>query len=89
MCFSFLQCLQKPATMTAVSYYYGVKLTNREKEIWEYALAGMTSREIAEKLCITVNTVSNHRKAILRKKGLRSFSSLVRDGRSRMPQCTA
>lgn len=35
-------------------------LTRREKQIMELSAVGMTNKEIAEKLCISVSTVNNH-----------------------------
>ena len=71
--------VQKPVTMTVDTLVLGVKLTSREQEIWECVISGLSSREIAHKLSITDNTVANHRKSILRKKGLRNFSALIRE----------
>lgn len=43
------------------------KLTNRENEVFSLLMEGYISKEIASKLNISVNTVSNHRASILRK----------------------
>jgi len=42
-------------------------LSDREIEILKLVQSGYLSKEIAGKLCISLNTVSNHRKNILRK----------------------
>lgn len=42
-------------------------LSDREVEILKLVQSGYLSKEIAGKLCISLNTVSNHRKSILRK----------------------
>jgi len=42
-------------------------LTNREKEILQMICHGLLSKEIADKLNISLHTVNNHRKNILRK----------------------
>lgn len=52
-------------------------LTGREIEILQVAAAGHTSREIAEKLFISENTVKNHVRNILDKLGLRSRNEAV------------
>lgn len=43
------------------------QLTNREKEILLLIRQGFLSKEIADKLCISIYTVNNHRKNILAK----------------------
>lgn len=43
------------------------KLTNRELEVLGLVSKGMASKEIAEKLFLSVNTVNNHRQNILEK----------------------
>ncbi len=43
------------------------KLTSREKEIYEWLIGGYATKEIAQKLSISIHTVSNHRKSILKK----------------------
>jgi DNA-binding CsgD family transcriptional regulator len=43
------------------------KLTTREKEILSLIATGLMSKEIADKLCISVNTVNTHRQRILEK----------------------
>ncbi len=42
-------------------------ITKREKEIIELISQGFNSKEIAKKLCVSVNTVNNHRQHILDK----------------------
>ncbi len=56
--------------MKTLSHIYGVRLTRREKEISSLVAAGLSSKQIAEVLCISEYTVSNHRKSILKKKGV-------------------
>ncbi|MDF2156395.1 LuxR C-terminal-related transcriptional regulator [Algoriphagus sp. CAU 1675] len=55
-----------------------VKLTKKEKEIVILLLEGMESREIAEKLNISINTVATHRKNILRKLGARNIGEMIK-----------
>jgi DNA-binding CsgD family transcriptional regulator len=45
----------------------GTLLTGREKEILGLIAQGLDSRDISERLFISVNTVNNHRQNILRK----------------------
>ncbi len=42
-------------------------LSERELEVLELVRSGLSSKEIAGRLCISLNTVNNHRKNILRK----------------------
>ncbi len=52
-------------------------LTGREVEVLQSIAAGMTSREIGDKLFISENTVKNHVRNILDKLGLRSRNEAV------------
>ena len=63
--------------MNRLSKLYGVRLTHREKEIQGLVAAGLASKQIAAQLDISEYTVSNHRKSILRKKGVKSMRELV------------
>ena len=52
-------------------------LTNREKEILNLIAQGLCSKQIAARLIISENTVSNHRKNMLSKTGTSSSAELV------------
>ncbi|PLX69937.1 MAG: hypothetical protein C0603_03090 [Denitrovibrio sp.] len=52
-------------------------LTNRECEILKMIAIGNTSKEIAELLCISKNTVDTHRNKMLQKLNLANSASLV------------
>lgn len=52
------------------------ELTEREKEITRLLLNGLTSRNIAEKLFISKNTVDTHRRNILRRLNLKNTIEL-------------
>ena len=56
--------------------YYS--LTNREREILQLAAEGLTSAEIAERICISRRTVEIHRAKFMEKLGLRHQTDLVR-----------
>ena len=45
----------------------GILLTKRETEILSLIVLGYDSMNISDRLCISVNTVNNHRQNILRK----------------------
>lgn len=54
------------------------KLSNKEKEILQFLIDGMSSREIAEKLQLSVRTVDNHRANMMRRLQVRNAAELVR-----------
>ena len=62
--------------MKSISTNYGVRLTHRESEINSLAAAGLSSELIATQLSISKYTVANHRKSILKKKGVSSIKAL-------------
>jgi DNA-binding NarL/FixJ family response regulator len=53
-------------------------LTGREQQVMEMLARGMTNREIAEHLEISIKTVDTHRGHVLKKLGLRNNSELTR-----------
>lgn len=53
-------------------------LSAREREVLQLLAEGNTTKEIAQKLCITINTVDTHRKHISDKLGLRSIAELTK-----------
>lgn len=54
-----------------------VRLTAREREIISYVTKGMSNKEIAEKLFLSVYTVATHRRNICSKLNLHSASALA------------
>lgn len=52
------------------------ELSPREKEVLRYIAEGKLNKEIADLLCISVNTVITHRKNISSKLGIKSASGL-------------
>lgn len=53
------------------------QLTDREMEVLKLLVAGMSNKEIADKLFISVHTVVSHRKNISQKTGIKSQSGLT------------
>jgi DNA-binding NarL/FixJ family response regulator len=53
-------------------------LTAREQQVMEMLSRGLTNREIAEQLQISIKTVDTHRGHVLKKLGLRNNSELTR-----------
>lgn len=56
---------------------YG-KLTDRERDVLKLVGEGYTSREIAERLFISINTVERHRTNIMNKLGMHNKAELIR-----------
>uniref|UniRef100_UPI00405703BB response regulator n=1 Tax=Candidatus Electrothrix sp. TaxID=2170559 RepID=UPI00405703BB len=54
-----------------------VYLTSREKEVLRLVVEGLTTRQIAEKLCISSRTVERHRSNILKKFQKKNTSELI------------
>ncbi len=54
-----------------------LELSQRELEIAGLVAMGLSSREVAGKLCISTETVRTHRKNMLQRNNIRSFSQLV------------
>ena len=56
------------------------QLSKREKEIFKLISHGISSKEISDILCISIHTVNNHRKNIIRKIGKKNLKSLIKLG---------
>ncbi|MEW5772432.1 MAG: response regulator transcription factor [Thermodesulfobacteriota bacterium] len=54
------------------------RLTTREREVLQLLAEGLTSKEIAERLSLSVRTVENHRRQIMERLGLRSVAALTK-----------
>lgn len=54
------------------------KLTEREREVLQLLAEGHSTKEIADKLCLSVPTVHTHRQHLMRKVSARSVADLVR-----------
>ncbi len=53
-------------------------LTDREREILQLVVEGLTNQEISDKLCISISTVDTHRKNIMAKLDIHSVAGLVK-----------
>ena len=56
---------------------YG-RLTAREREVFNLVVEGLTTKEIARRLDISVKTAENHRARVIAKVGVRNTAELVR-----------
>lgn len=55
----------------------GVKLSSREVEIIQLVAEGMSNKEIADRLFLSVHTITTHRKNIMSKLGVNNTAGLV------------
>jgi DNA-binding CsgD family transcriptional regulator len=53
-------------------------LTDKEKEVLKYISAGLTSREVADKLFVSYKTIENHRANICKKLNIHGTQSLLK-----------
>lgn len=53
------------------------ELSDRESEVLVLVAQGFSSKEIADKLCISIHTVNTHRKNITHKTGIKSVAGLA------------
>jgi DNA-binding CsgD family transcriptional regulator len=52
-------------------------LTERETEVLNFLSKGLSNKETADKLNISIHTVNSHRKSIMEKTGIRSLAGLT------------
>ena len=55
----------------------GPTLTEREREVLAWLARGLSSREVAEQLDISVRTVETHRANLMQKLGVKSVALLI------------
>jgi DNA-binding NarL/FixJ family response regulator len=70
---AFHRYLQKQKEQPKIS----INISVREKEIVDLVAEGNSSKIIADKLSISVETVKSHRRNILKRHGLNNFSQLI------------
>lgn len=54
------------------------KLTEREREVLQLLAEGYVTKDVAEKLCLSVPTIHSHRQNLMRKLSARGIADLVR-----------
>ncbi len=52
-------------------------LSNREKEVLIYLTKGLSNKEIASKMCLSLHTVMSYRKTLTRKTNIKTVSGLI------------
>ena len=70
--------MQSPVKEAKVSDSGYNKLTSREQEIMRMLAEGVSKSNIADRLCISIKTVENHRTNIMRKLNIHNAMELVR-----------
>ena len=60
------------------SFSKRIILSEREKEVVALLIEGLGTKEISERLFITMNTVQTHRKNIYKKMKVRSVAGLIK-----------
>jgi len=55
----------------------GKPLSQKERNLVELVAKGLTNREVAKKLSVTLRTVERNRAAVMRKLGLQSRAELI------------
>jgi DNA-binding NarL/FixJ family response regulator len=70
--------MKSPVRQAQVSDSEYGRLTPREQEIMRMLADGLPKSEIADRLCISIKTVENHRSNIMKKLDLHSAMDLVR-----------
>ncbi len=65
----------------SVDYFYpdpaGAILTKREKEMLKWVSQGLSTKQIASKFHLSLNTVMNHRKSMLKKTNAKNVAELI------------
>lgn len=72
-----IQVIRKAGSKTKNGLPENGELTLREKEVIKLIALGLSNKEIAEKLFISIHTVISHRKNITEKLGIKSISGLT------------
>ena len=68
-----------PAILTALAARQPLeRLTSRQVEVLQLLVSGLSTRETARKLKLSIKTVETHRAAIMRRMGIRDVPGLVR-----------
>ena len=54
------------------------RLSNREREVFQMIAEGLSTKEIAEILCVSISTVKTHRSNIMEKLQMENLSQLIK-----------
>jgi len=72
-----IQVIRKSATKTKTLTVENGDLTQREKDVIRHIALGLSNKEMADKLNISIHTVISHRKNITEKLNIKSISGLT------------
>ncbi len=53
-------------------------LTERQRQVFDLAVSGLSNKEIAGRLAISFRTVENHRAWMMERMGVRNLAELIR-----------
>lgn len=67
----------KPKSSNYLSTKPVLKITKREKELIDFAIQGLASKQIADKLDVSMHTVNNQKNALLKRFNCASTTELV------------
>ena len=77
---------QKPSTAARTASESPTQLSGREREVLSLLADGMTNKQAAERLFLSVKTVETYRARIMKKHGLRDRVDLVQFARANPPR---
>lgn len=69
--------VQRAAKKEKIALLPDIDLSDRELEILNFICEGMTTPEIADKICLSTRTVEGHRNRIMEKTGTRNVAGMV------------
>ncbi|RKD91390.1 helix-turn-helix transcriptional regulator [Mangrovibacterium diazotrophicum] len=72
-----IQVIRKSATKAKTQTFENGDLTQREKDVIRHIALGLSNKEMADKLNISIHTVISHRKNITEKLNIKSISGLT------------
>lgn len=72
-----IQKINKCYHNIATNSHESVLLSEREAEVLKWLAKGLSNKEVADKLCVSIHTVNTHRKNIMDKTGIRSLAGLT------------
>lgn len=72
-----IQVIRKSASKSKAAHSDNGDLTQREKDVIKHIALGMSNKEMADKLNISIHTVISHRKNITEKLNIKSISGLT------------
>jgi DNA-binding NarL/FixJ family response regulator len=72
-----IQVIRQSGSKSKNSLQANGELTTREKDVIKLIALGLSNKEIADKLFISIHTVISHRKNITEKLGIKSISGLT------------